>query len=132
MKTKEIYRGWLVLRSNGEENDILHIAPDPFRSADSVLLAKAVASHISYRGKFLTVKYYITDQEIPEDKLTETLLNTLYGAGDAKYSMRYSEITGYLWTDEHLNIGGHNLINELKGSIGKFCHLEIEFSEKPK
>jgi hypothetical protein len=132
MKTRKVYRGWLVLRSNGEENDILHVAPDPFRSVDSILLAKVIANEISYFGKFLTVRYYITDQEIPEDKLTETLLNTLYGLGDAKYSMRYSEITGYLWTDERLNVGGHNLIDELKGSVGKYCHLEIEFSEKPK
>ena len=45
---------------------------------------------------------------------------------DIEYSHAYSEYTGYLWTDEKLVIGGHDLLNEIKGNIGKYIHLEIE------
>jgi hypothetical protein len=39
---------------------------------------------------------------------------------------RYSETTGYLWTDEKLQVGGHDLIEELSGSAGKFLIFEAD------
>ena len=48
--------------------------------------------------------------------------------GDANVDLqsRYSEITGYLWTDEDLNVGGHDLLAELKGHVGKWLIMEVE------
>jgi hypothetical protein len=49
------------------------------------------------------------------------------GLGEADVGHRYSEITGYLWTDEEIMVGGHDLIEELHDHLGKFCHLEITY-----
>ena len=44
---------------------------------------------------------------------------------DMQYIHRYSEETGYLWTDEKLEIGGHDILKELYSYIGKYLYLEI-------
>ena len=49
------------------------------------------------------------------------------GGIEADFNPRYSEITGYLWTDEELNVGGHDLMAELKSNVGKWLILEIVY-----
>jgi hypothetical protein len=46
----------------------------------------------------------------------------------ATYRGVLSEYTGYLWTDEDLMVGGHDLLAELKSHLGKFCHLYVHYS----
>ncbi|MNJ80064.1 hypothetical protein D3C77_783070 [compost metagenome] len=48
------------------------------------------------------------------------------GFCDVGYGARYSELTGYLWTDEYLKVGGHDIIEELRSYVGKWLILEIE------
>ena len=45
--------------------------------------------------------------------------------------MAYSEITGYLWTDEVVKIGGHDLLKEFETHLGKYLYMEIEYYEEP-
>ena len=49
----------------------------------------------------------------------------------ARFGACYSEYTGYLWTDEEVLIGGHDLIEELRGCEGKWLLLEIVVHEAP-
>ena len=44
----------------------------------------------------------------------------------------YSDYTGYLWTDENLKIGGHDLLDELKEDCGKWLFLTIEYKDEEK
>jgi hypothetical protein len=76
----------------------------------------------------VTVRYWISEIEMSRELLKQNTLLCISGYVDADYSSRYSEITGYLWTDEELNIGGHNLLNELTSSIGKYVYLEVEIN----
>lgn len=122
---KKAYRGFLKIGSNGEEEDILFLSKD--REDDGKILAELVQEDIEMHGDWLSVRYFTADQEMSIDELTEGLIKKLYGESEAKYRMKYSEITGYLWTDEDLKVGGHDLLQELKGEKGRFCHLEIEF-----
>lgn len=71
MTHQEIYRGWLVLRSNGEEDDILHLSSNLFRAYNEILLAETITDHICAYGSFLSVRYYLTDKEISEDQLVQ-------------------------------------------------------------
>jgi len=118
---KKVYRGLLELGSNGEEDELLRIA------GSEEVLAELVMEDIEEFGDFLTVRYFTAEKELTEDELIEALVKKVSGVGDALYNVAYSEITGYLWTDEKLNVGGHDLLGELKSHVGKFCHLEIEF-----
>jgi hypothetical protein len=124
--TTVIYRGYLAEHDHGEGADIL------FLTSISEPLAEKIKDDLSEYGRYCSVNYYITDAETTIGNLRESLVLQIVGAGDASFRHRYSEITGYLWTDEEVNVGGHDLLEELRGYLGKFCHLEITFSEEPR
>jgi hypothetical protein len=101
-----------------------------------------VAEDMADLGNFLSVRYFVSDQERSADDLIADVLFQLegdghdftpdgYGGHSIRYETHYSEITGYLWTDELLRIGGHDLLEELRSKVGKFCHLDIGFSRTP-
>lgn len=117
-----IYEGFLKLDSNGEEDDILFLEGHD----------EPVAEELEYKigNKFATVRYYISDKEVSLEQAQEHFIRQLYGEIDASYSMRYSEYTGYLWTDEDLNVGGHDLLTELKSYIGKYLILIVEIDQQ--
>ncbi len=87
-----------------------------------------IAKELEYEidRKQVSVRYWISDVEKTKEQLQESVLKNLIGAVDAEYSDRYSDVTGYLWTDENLNIGGHDLLAELRSNKGKFIWLEID------
>lgn len=128
MTTSKTYRGWLVEGWNGE-TETLNLKDDLFRHSDDEILADMITDDINRYGDNLTVRYFIVDKDVSKQELEESLVKQVIGVGDASYCMRYSDITGYLWTDEDLVVGGHDLMAELRGNIGKFLHMEIEYNE---
>jgi hypothetical protein len=113
------FEGILSLGSNGEEDRILFL--------DNDIFAELIKGFIRQHGSNLTVRYWIADQPLSPDQLNENFLASLYGAAECEYSVRYSEYTGYLGTDEEINVGGHDLLTELKSAEGKFLRMEVEF-----
>jgi hypothetical protein len=90
---------------------------------DSVI-AKELDEDIN--GKMVSVRYWISDTEKSKQELQEDLIKRISGAIDADYGDRYSDLTGYLWTDEELKIGGHDILNELRNNVGKFLYMIID------
>lgn len=78
------------------------------------------------KGETVTVRYWITDSQYTREEAQDAFLQTVMGEVDVKLESRYSEITGYLWTDENLMVGGHNLLGELQDSVGKWLILEVD------
>ncbi len=120
METK-VYKGLLHENSWGEADDILFLSSleDP--------LAEVLQDDIS--GKIVTARYYITDKEATLEDAKREFLKELVGAVDIEFGSRYSEITGYLWTDEEINIGGHDLMAELHSFVGKWLILLIDIHD---
>lgn len=114
MKT---YEGLISLHSWGEADDILFLS-----DLDDPLAEELESIH----NKQVTVRYWVTDQKATKEEAQKAFIGTLVGVVDARLSSRYSEITGYLWTDEDLNIGGHDLRAELQSYVGKWLILEVE------
>lgn len=79
-----------------------------------------------FAGKQVSVRYWTSKVEKTKEELIEGLLRNLMGMVDAEYGDRYSDITGYLWTDEEINIGGHNLLEEIRSYVGQYIYLEVE------
>ncbi len=77
-------------------------------------------------GKQVSVRYWISDKKKSKQELQESLLKIMSGAIDAEYFNHYSDYTGYLWTDQNLKIGGHDLLEEIRSNVGKFIWLEID------
>jgi hypothetical protein len=120
---KKVYSGKITVVERDEE-DYLNLG-------DLEPLAKIIQDDMNYYGNYLSVRYYVYDgPEKDEHSLQEEFLNLLYGKGEAEYYIWYSEITGYLWTDERIKVGGHNLIKELYNNEGKMLWLEIDYNEK--
>lgn len=115
MKT---YSGVITERHDGE-HDAIYLSDD----LESPL-AERLSNDIA--GKKVNVRYFIADHPEKKAVLIEGLIQTLYGDAEAEYEHAYSEYTGYLWTDENIKIGGHDLLSELENKIGKFLYLEIE------
>ncbi len=122
MKT-EIYKGWLLEGSWGEGDDILYLSPNVNSYYDGEVLAEVLEE---LKGEPVSVRYHITSKEMSLDEATEDYIKKLYGKVDADVGHHYSEITGYLWTDEEINIGGHDLIEELHSFIGKYLILVVD------
>lgn len=111
-----IIKGYLKLREEYESGDGLYI--------DGEILSEQLED---IKGKNATVRFYISDTEKSFDELKENLIRTISGDVNAYYGDTYSEYTGYLWTNDQLNIGEHDLIEDLSNYDGKYCYLAIDF-----
>lgn len=131
MSKKQIFRGWLTLGTNGEKDDILCLQEDLFRHTGYDFIAEKMQSVFGYGKKMVTIRYFTADKELSEDEFSYELAKVATGYAEADYGMAYSEITGYLWTTEDFEVGGHDMIEELKTHVGKFLHMEIVFG-RPK
>nr|WP_298659067.1 hypothetical protein [uncultured Flavobacterium sp.] len=112
-----IYKGTIIESDSGENCDALFIG-------GGMPIAEILQHEIN--GKEVSVRYWISDKEKTKEELQENFLKNLFGAVDAEYRDAYSDYTGYLWTNENLEIGGHDLLGELRGNLGKFIWLEID------
>jgi hypothetical protein len=132
--TKKVYTGWVHLATEDPEgpDDILFVVPtdDQCDYEEEDTLAWKIRADIDIYGYYLSVQYFVAGAEMNVDELQAAWLERLYGLGDVKYGVHYSEITGYLWTDEDIMVGGHDLLSELKSYDGKFLYLEIQYSKE--
>lgn len=129
MSQIKTYRGTLRKASNGEEDDLLGLLSESDFAVS--ILAETIRDDMEEHGEFLSVRYFVADKPMADDELAKAWIRYLYGKGDVDYCVRYSEITGYLWTNQDIKVGGHDLLEELYGSLGKFLHLEITYSRQP-
>ena len=96
MMRNETYQGLLSLHSWGEADDILFLSS----------LSEPVAEELGWMsGKQVTVRYWVTDKPCTRDEAAEAAMRIVMGEADVVLDSRYSEMTGYLWTDEDLNVG---------------------------
>lgn len=123
--SERIYSGTITIRPYGEDDDALWL--DPTDDGDEPLTGE-VEADLERFGHTVTVSYWIADGPRTLEQLLENEVKKLAGAADAEYSQRYSDITGYLWTDADLVIGGHDLLAELESEVGRWCYLTISYS----
>jgi hypothetical protein len=119
-----VYRGWLREGYNGE-TEVLEISDNI--AERGAILAELVADDMLTHGRYLSVRYFLTDIPVAPEELNRVLMETFFGEGAAEYNMVYSEDTGYLWTDENLSVGGHDMMGKLETELGRFLHLEIDY-----
>ncbi|MNM23084.1 hypothetical protein D3C81_334750 [compost metagenome] len=91
--------------------------------------AQELAEYMNqFAGKMVTMRYWVNDRELTSvEHATELTLEQVMGAGavSASCTHHWSEVTGYLYTTENAQVGGHDLIAELESWVGKYLLLEI-------
>lgn len=124
MKNIEEVKGVIELKDNGEGHKALKVGGDVLAERVKELIAK-------HGSKLVSVRYYTSDKIIHSiGEASEEFLKRVMGFSNAYYCMNYSEVTGYLWTDENFKVGGHDLIEELSTQAGKYLLLEISFHDQ--
>lgn len=119
--TTKVYAGRIIERDHGESLDLI------FLGDDDEPLTELVEEDLDRFGKNVSVSYFVADEPRTKEQLEDALIRQLVGDLEAEYHIAYSEITGYLWTDEELQIGGHDLLQEIRSSVGSYLHLEITY-----
>ena len=116
-KPVKTYEGFLQLKDWGETYDILFLST----------INEPLARELGWMaGKQVSVRYWVTDKECSKEDAEISFLQSLAGVAEVECVSMYSEITGYLWTDEDLNVGGHDLLERLKTDVGKWLILEVQ------
>lgn len=124
MTSIDTYEGTIEVSSHGESDDVMFLnnPVGPGYENDDPL-----AKRLDWMsGKRVTVRYWVADKMCAKEDAIASFLGSIDGDADVRFHVAYSELTGYLWTDEDLNIGGHDLIYELKSHAGKWLILEVE------
>ncbi len=93
-------------------------------------LSKNMAEIIGWNKKYASIQMLTGDTPIDLDHLDETKIVSMEGLVDSEYYHRYSDYTGYLWTEEDFKCGGHDLIKILSSHKGEYIHLEIDLYTK--
>lgn len=101
-----------------------------FEQSDDTIYIGNMDCPISYelsdlKDETVSVSYYIAGRELNEQELLEESIASLAGSVYARCEACYSEYTGYLWTNEDLMIGGHDLLEELRDNLGKYIYLKV-------
>lgn len=119
---KKIYQGKLIKMSNGSN---AYLRLDKYKNP----LNEVIGKDSNDFGNYIIVKYWISDEKLPESGLDEKFMDVYYNL-ENKDNMLYFEISEYLWKDEGRGCK-HDLIGELSNYIGKYCTMEIDFSKEP-
>ena len=119
-----LYTGWICESQN--EPDAIYLVGGNFPS-DEWLIEDLVDE---MAGHECSVNYWVCDEQCSPNEAQEAFLKKVMGATDGRFSINWSEITGYLWTDEELNVGGHDLAQEIRSNIRKWLILEVTVHDK--
>jgi hypothetical protein len=82
-------------------------------------------------GKSVSVRYWLSHQNLEADSIKEKTALYMMGLCEAEYetsAYSYSEYTSGVDYDCILNVGNHSLYSELISNVGKYVVLEIEFN----
>jgi hypothetical protein len=124
----ETYRGMITVGDHGDSMDVLFLGHPHYEEP----LAELICDDIEEHGNYLTVRYWTADAPMSDDAIKTAAVRLVLGDADVKFEPHYSEITGYLWTTEEIEVGGHDLLEELTAQVGRYCLLEITYDkEKP-
>lgn len=120
-----VYQGTLIMHPDIDEVDE-YLTLDTFNDF-GVSLPDSLSEKLERKiaGKTVTARYWITDEPITKEQAQDEIVRTVMGFSDCSYIRHYSEITGYLYTTDMIEIGGHDLLAELKHYVGDYLILEI-------
>ena len=83
-----------------------------------------------WTNKYASIQMLTGKTPIDIDHIDETKIVSMMGDVESEYYHRYSDYTGYLWTEEKFKCGGHDLLAILESHLNEYIHIEIELYKK--
>lgn len=93
---------------------------------DGFPLSKNMEDKLMWTNCYASVRMVTGKTPIDPTKVEETIIESFYGDADGHYYHRYSDYTGYLWTEEEFKVGGHSIPDILHSHMDEYIHMEIE------
>ncbi|MGZ7116795.1 MAG: hypothetical protein ACXVH2_02995 [Methanobacterium sp.] len=118
---KKIYQGKLIKTNKGSNADL---RLDRYKEP----LNEVINRDSKDFGSYMLVKYWISDEKLPESELDEKFMDAYYNI-EKDSNVLHFETSEYIWKNEGKGCK-HDLIGELNSFIGKYCTLEIDFSKE--
>jgi hypothetical protein len=119
--------GWMDIEKNSEGDEVLSIKGEG--SKHSQFLIELLQDYQLKYGSYISLRYWYCDKPFKREDANEMAFLT--AASRVKYNIVYSEATGYLWTTEEFEIGGHDMVKiwkSLCASASIYIIIEIDFS----
>lgn len=129
--TQKTYQGRIKIRDYGDAMDILFVETQPAPDYGDDPFSEIFSDDLKTYGQYVSVRYYVSEEPRTIEELLENNLRALAGAADARYEDHHSDVTGYLWTDQELNVGGHDLMTELSSHKDGYLYMIVDFSFGP-
>jgi hypothetical protein len=78
-------------------------------------LSKAIDNFRCLAGSKKIVSMCFHVSSVPKNyyELESEMVKTYMGKLQTEFRHVYSDLTGYLWTDEKIDVGGHDILNEI-------------------
>ena len=111
----------IIKRLNGETIETC-IGQYPF--------SKEMEEKCGWSHKYASIQMLTGNTPIDLDHIDETKIVSMMGEVESRYYHRYSDYTGYLWTEEGFICGGHDLLKILQSHLNEYIHIEIELYKK--
>jgi len=89
-------------------------------------LTKEMEDLLGWGVNFASVRFVTADVPVDPTTVEEKIIESYYGGAKAEYYHRYTDLTGYLWTNEGFEVGGHDIPKILENYVGQYIHMEIE------
>ena len=92
------------------------------------LVSRFIEIDESFPKSKIQVNYWLSEKPCTKNEMLENTLRRLFGDINAEYEKseyNYSSLTGGWDYDTTLQIGGHNLFDELREEEGRFMIIEV-------
>lgn len=77
-----------------------------------VYLAEVVEELLRWKD-IATFQYHVASEPLSFYELEENLVKVSMGEVKTCFSHAYSDLTGYLWTNEYIRVAGHDVLKEI-------------------
>lgn len=83
----------------------------------------------------VTISWHVSDVEMSLEELQIDAYKQVTGIADYDFGHHFSDLTGYLWTDETLVVNGHDVFEEIASVVGdkysttkrKYLYMQINY-----
>lgn len=97
---------------------------------DSFPFTKEMSDKCGWSHKYASIQMLTGNEPIDMEHIDETKLVSMEGDVESEYYHRYSDYTGYLWTEEEFKCGGHDIPKILSAHRDEYVYMELKLYRK--